>query len=152
MGAMSFTIHAAAPTDEDGLAVVFKDASLFNEQDRAHLLADPESLVLGEDAVREDRTRVAVDALGSIVGFASWSIANGVADLQDLFVRPEWMRRGVGRALVLDISERARARGCATLEVTANPGAAAFYEHVGFALVRLVETEFQPALRMRRSI
>jgi hypothetical protein len=40
--------------------------------------------------------------------------------------------------------------GFETLEVTANPHAMAFYEHMGFIECGVVETEFYAALRMRR--
>jgi hypothetical protein len=36
------------------------------------------------------------------------------------------------------------------LEVTANPHAMAFYEHMGFVATHLVDTQFYPAPRMRR--
>ncbi len=42
------------------------------------------------------------------------------------------MRRGIGEQLVLDISRRVGALGFETLEVTANPHAMGFYEHMGF--------------------
>ena len=62
------------PARADDLAAVrriFRDASLWNEGDRAALLAHPEHLVLAEDGSVEGRMRVAVDAGGAIVGFAT---------------------------------------------------------------------------------
>jgi hypothetical protein len=38
------------------------------------------------------------------------------------------------------------------LEVTANPHAMGFYEHMGFVADRIVDTEFYPAPRMFRQI
>ena len=94
--------------------------------------------------------RVAVDEHNVVVGFATYLIVHGVAELEDLFVEPQQMRRRIGEALVLDISMRVRQLGLETLEVTANPHAMAFYRHMGFEESHIVETEGYPASRMQR--
>ena len=62
-------------------------------------------------------------------------------ELEALFVDPDEMRRGAGRALV-----EAAGR---PLTVTANPNAVGFYERVGFVATGSVETLFGEALRMK---
>jgi len=62
------------------------------------------------------------------------------------------MRRGIGEALVVDLSARLKELDFETLEVTANPHAMLFYEHLGFVEARIVGTQFYPAPRMRRAI
>jgi len=62
------------------------------------------------------------------------------------------MRRGVGRALVLDTVAIARQQAFDMLGVTANPHAQEFYEHVGFIADGPVETEFYPGQRMHRNV
>ncbi|HVA08996.1 MAG TPA: GNAT family N-acetyltransferase [Acidimicrobiales bacterium] len=148
---MPFTIRAAALTDLEALQDVYLRSSLSNEGDRGHLLAHPEDTILAEDGVREERTRVAVDPDGTVVGFASFLITKGTAELEDLFVHPSCMRRGIGTALVRDIAQHVHEKGFATLEVTANPHAMAFYEHAGFTAGHMVETAYYPAPRMQRS-
>ena len=149
---VSFSIRDATLADMEALQGVFQRASLSNENDREPLLANPQWLVLSETGVRAGRVRAAVDERDVVLGFATYLITEGVAELEDLFVDPPQMRRRIGEALVRDISDRVRALGFGTLEVTANPHAMAFYEHMGFAAGRLVDTEFYPALRMRRPI
>jgi GNAT superfamily N-acetyltransferase len=61
--------------------------------DRDSLLAHPEHLVLEPDGLAEGRTYVAEEQ-GSLVGFATWAEAGGIAELEDLFVDPGWRRRG----------------------------------------------------------
>jgi len=137
-------IRVAVPADLDALRDLFRRSSLSNEDDRASLLAHPEALVFSGLAVDEGRTRVAV-ADGRIVGFATL-LADG--ELEDLFVDPDWMRRGIGRALVLDSVAAARAQGLKRIEVTANGQALPFYESVGFVLDGSVETAFGRGSRM----
>ena len=122
---MPVTLRPAVSSDMDMLSGVFRRASLSNEDDRGYLLAHPEVLELDGDRVREGRTIVAEDPSGSVVGFASYLISGDVIELEDLFVDPDSMRRGIGRRLVLAISAAARELGFDRLEVTANPHAMA---------------------------
>jgi len=149
-GDMSFSIRDATLTDMEALAGIFRRASLSNEGDTQPLLENPQWLALPDSGVREGRTRAAADEGGTVLGFATFVIVDGVAELEDLFVDPAQMRRRVGEALVRDISERVRSLGFDALEVTANPHALPFYEHMGFVAGGVVDTEFSPAPRMRR--
>ncbi|HUE08975.1 MAG TPA: GNAT family N-acetyltransferase [Acidimicrobiales bacterium] len=148
---MSISIRAAKLPDMEELQGVFQRASLSNEKDRVALLEHPEWLMLSDRGVLEGRMRVAVGDDDAVVGFATYLISDGVAELEDLFVDPPWMRRGVGQALVMDIAARLQELHFETVEVTANPHAMPFYEHLGFVEDRIVETQLYPAPRMRRS-
>ena len=147
----SFVIRDAGADDMAALSGVYRRSSLSNEGDRPNLLAHPETLEFSDLAVREGRTRAAV-AAGGVVGFASWLTAAVDFEIEDLFVEPEWMRRGIGRALVLDMIAIARGRGIGRVEVTANPHALAFYEKAGFVTYREVATMFGTAPRMRADV
>jgi GNAT superfamily N-acetyltransferase len=77
---------------------------------------------------------------GEAVGFAlysgtfsSWLCLPGLW-LEDLYVRPEHRRAGVGRALLAHVATIAEQRGCGRLEWTVlkwNSPAIAFYESLG---------------------
>lgn len=147
----TFVIRDAVPGDLAELRGVFRRSSLSNDGDRMNLLAHPDALELSDLAVRQGRTRTAV-ADDGIVGFATWLSTAGVIEIEDLFVDPEWMRRGIGRALVLDLIAIARGRGARRVEVTANQHALAFYEKAGFVVGYEVETRFGPAPRMHLEV
>ncbi len=147
---MRVAIRDADITDMDDLRRVFQRASLSNENDRGLLERHPERLVLSEEGVLEQRTRVAVADDGTVVGFGTYLISDGLAELEGLFVDPRWTRRGIGAALVLDISAHLDELRFKRLEVTANPHAMAFYEHLGFAVDGFVDTSGLPAPRMSR--
>lgn len=140
-------IRLGALADLSAATEVYRSASLFNAGDRDNLLAHPEYLILGPEGLAEGRTYVAEED-GSLVGFATWIEAPGTIELEDLFVRPGWMRRGIATALVNRIAEVLRARGVERLEVTANPHALGFYRAAGFLGCGVAETDFGAAPRM----
>lgn len=144
-------IRLATPAEIGVLRDVFRRASLANDGDRASLLTHPDALAFSGVAVHEERTRVAV-ADGRVVGFATLRINGSISELEDLFTDPDWMKRGIGRELVLDAVAIAREQGAHRLEVTANPHARHFYERVGFAHDGAVETRFGPGSRMHLDI
>ena len=134
---------------------VYRRASLSNAGDRDNLLAHPKYLILGPEGLAEGRTHVAEED-GSLVGFATWieTVVTSVVtiELEDLFVDPGYMRRGIAAALINRIVEVLRARGVERLEVTANPHALGFYRAVGFIDCGVAETEFGAAPRMELAI
>jgi GNAT superfamily N-acetyltransferase len=145
-------IRLGTPADLAGLADVYRRASLSNPGDRDRLLAHPEHLVLEPEGLAEGRTQVAEEG-GSVVGFATWAETDDGMELEDLFVDPKWMRRGIATALVNCIADVLRSRGADTLEVTASPDALGFYHAVGFVDIGVAETAFGSApqllLRLR---
>ena len=140
-------IRLGVPADYPAAAAVYRRASLSNAGDRTALLAHPEYLMLASEALAEGRTHVAVED-GSVVGFATWIEAGDGVELDDLFVDPNFRRRGIATALVVRIVDVLRARGVSCLEVTANPHALGFYRSVGFVDIGHAKTEFGTAPRM----
>jgi len=145
----TYEIRVASPADAGVLRELFWRSSFSNEGDRAAMLANRDAIVFDESALQEQRTRVALGDDGRIVGFSTVRRPEAdVAELEDLFVDPDCMRRGVGTELVHDLAATARASGIERFEVTANEHARAFYEAVGFVVDGVTDTRFAPALRM----
>jgi steroid delta-isomerase-like uncharacterized protein len=144
-------VRTAAAGDLAALRAVFRRASLDNAGDREVLLAHPEVLVWSGEAIAGGRVRVAVED-GALVGFATTVPVAGGLELEDLFVEPDRMRRGLGRRLVEDVLEIARADGVEHVWVTANPHAMAFYTAVGFVPDGTAPTRFGPAPRLRLDV
>jgi GNAT superfamily N-acetyltransferase len=142
-----FVIRLGTSADLAAAAGVYRRASLSNAGDRDRLLAHPEHLILGPEGLAEGRTYVA-EQDGAVVGFATWAEAAGTVELEDLFVDPGCMRRGIAAALVSRIAEVLRGRGAEYLEVTANPHALGFYRAAGFTGSGVVQTEFGAGHRM----
>ena len=148
----SFEIRWATVEDLPALRDVFRRSSWSNEGDRPLLTEHPEFLELADTAVREGRTRVAVDDTGAVVGFSSIVRRGDAFEVEDLFVDPDRMRHGIGLALVDDLVDLARTEGVARLEVDGNDHALAFYARAGFVALGRVALEHGEAIRMVRSV
>jgi GNAT superfamily N-acetyltransferase len=144
-------IRLGTPADLPAAAGVYRRASLSNAGDRDNLLAHPEHLILGPGGLAEGRTYVAEED-GAVVGFATWAQDGDTIELEDLFVDPDWRRRGIATALVARVVDVLRARGVRCLEVTANPHAQGFYSAAGFVDCGIAETDFGAAPRKRLTI
>src|SRR4051794_20178855 len=145
------SIRTATAADHDEVGEVRRRSSLSNEGDRANLLANPETLVLDGAALHEGLARVAVGD-DHVRGFTVTSSDDDALELEQLFVDPDWMRRGVGRALIADVVAAARQRGLTRISVTANVHALAFYEAVGFVVDGTVSTRFGETPHMRLDV
>lgn len=72
---------------------------------------------------------------GAIAGFHGVERTAKHPELMWLFVAPEFMGRGIGRALLDDAAAVARDLGAATLTIVADPNAQAFYVRAGARVV-----------------
>ena len=116
-------------------------------------LTECDALGVAREAIAAGRVRVAVGAAGELLGFSVVADgAAGVCELEDLFVDPDFMRQGVGRALVEDAAGRAGASGYREMTVVAAAHNFGFYGSVGFVPGEAVSTRFGPATQLRRRL
>jgi GNAT superfamily N-acetyltransferase len=94
-------------------------------------------LVVNEDHVVSQLTYVAVDENSNeLLGFYLLKeLGERDAELDMLFVAPQHIGEGVGRALLLDAQGEARRRGWKMLLIESDPCASSFYERQGAVLV-----------------
>jgi GNAT superfamily N-acetyltransferase len=76
------------------------------------------------------------EAEGAPIGWASLIPRGAVGWLEDLWVEPAWIGRGVGRMLFEHVKDRAGRLGAERLEWEAEPNAHGFYERMGGSYVR----------------
>jgi len=125
-----FRVWSGIPPDLPVLRDLYRRASLSSSGNVSALLAHPEVLLLTDEGIREGRSRVVTWACDRVVGFSTTLCAGGVVELEDLFVDPDWMRRGVGDRLVQDVLALAAREHVQRVEVTAIPRT--FYSRCGF--------------------
>lgn len=142
------TIRDAGPADAPAIAAIYNDAvvnttAIWNEHqvDAADRLA-----WLTERQGQGYPVLVAVDALGDVVGYASfgdWRAWDGYRNTVEhsVYVRVDQRGAGIGKALMLALIDRARAIGkhvmVAGIEA-GNIGSIRLHERLGFAQVGLL--------------
>ena len=147
-GLADLRIRLARPDERSELEDLQLRASLVIEEYYQQLEAAPDAIELPAEQI--ERKQVIVAELGNrIAGFAVVLADDDLAELDGLFVEPEYWRQGIGAALVDLAVHEARRQGLA-MTVIANPSARGFYERCGFALEGEAQTRFGPALRMSR--
>jgi ribosomal-protein-alanine N-acetyltransferase len=127
-----WSIRRAVPADLESILVVEQDCS-----EAPHWSRDLWLRALAEDqhAAPVRASFVAEDGDG-IAGFAVFSVAGGVAELESVAVRPSARRCGVGRGLCGQGMEWARSQGASAVELevrASSAGALALYRSLGFA-------------------
>lgn len=116
--------------------------------DTAELLARPDLVQVPVEHLSAE-TCIVAEIDGAPAGFATvLPRPDGEAELDGLFVHPTRQRLGLGRALVTEAAQLARAMGASTLHVIANEDALAFYRAVGFIQTGMAPTDLKPAPKM----
>ena len=127
-------------------------ASLVAPDYREDLAAHPEAVQLPASDVSDRRVRVAM-VEQRVGGFSVVTPVRGTScELDGLFVEPDLMRQGIGRALIDDVVERLQPIGVVRLDVVANPTAVEFYDKLGFERGEDAMTQFGPAFWMSLSL
>ena len=82
------------------------------------------------------------------IGFYTLLDKIGNAWIEDLWVLPEYIGKGIGKALFLHAFGIARQRGYQRLQLEADPNAVGFYEKIGMKRIgeRRSEVEGQPRI------
>jgi GNAT superfamily N-acetyltransferase len=146
-------VRDAAADERGALEALQRRASDVWEEYRAALVAHPNAIALAPELIAAGCVRVAVSDDGEVLGFSVLLAPRyGACELDGLFVEPEAMGGGVGRALIADAATRARAEGAMRISVIANPGAAGFYERLGFVAGEPATTRFGPAAWMHLAL
>jgi GNAT superfamily N-acetyltransferase len=139
-GLPPITIRLAQPSDVPAVYRMVRESAVEQggEQD---LCADPENLV--EDGFRLSPPRfecLLAEAAGQPAGIAlyywtysTWTSRRGVY-IEDLYVAPDFLRRGVARSLMIELAKIAAAAGCRQMRwlvLRENRSAVRFYESLG---------------------
>lgn len=129
-------IRAAEPVEADLLSDLALRSKAHWGYDEAFMHACREELTYTPEQVAGGVFRVLEDD-GEVRGFhALVKVSPTALELESMFVAPEHIGRGYGRALMEDALERARqTEHIERLVIQADPNAAAFYERAGARLI-----------------
>ncbi len=87
-------------------------------------------LTISTDFVADNQVFVA-EADGEVRGFYALCIDGAKAELEHMWVKPQYIGTGVGKELFLDAMDRASALSVREVEISADRNAAGFYERMG---------------------
>lgn len=101
-----------------------------------------DELTITPDFIANNEMYVAISG-EEIAGCGALVLSDSRAELEHMWIRPEHMGNGVGRALFQQIVERATQLNIAGLEISSDPNAEGFYEHMGATRVGEVRSEIE---------
>lgn len=131
-----------ASTDElESLSAIARAA-------KAHWGYPERWLILWEPELTYDASTLAAQDVfvvsdGAPLGVGAISVEGDDAEIEGLWVHPDAMGRGVGRALFDECVRRARAAGARRLVIDSDPHAVGFYERMGATRVGAVPTAIE---------
>ncbi|WP_420125922.1 GNAT family N-acetyltransferase [Longimicrobium sp.] len=128
---VGIAIRPARPGEAAALTAIAHAAKRHWGYPEAWIARWRDALTLAPAYVRDHIVVVAVDAADRPCGFYALVIEGAGATLDHLWVEPESMGRGLGRALLSHARETARTHGAARLEIDSDPHAEAFYRRMG---------------------
>jgi GNAT superfamily N-acetyltransferase len=141
-------IVRARPEDATRLTEIAFAAKRHWKYPEAWIESWREDLTINAEFLRDHETYVAmVD--NHLAGFYAFEHTRGKLELSQMWVLPEAMGRGVGRALFRHAVKRARALGFHALEIESDPNAEGFYLRMG---ARRVGSNFREVEKVRREL
>lgn len=132
---MTVTIRPGREDDYERLRAIAVEAKAHWGYDRDRVEKWARAGDFEPESLRARLVYVAV-AGGEPVGWAALIPRGEVGWLEDLWVEPAWIGRGLGRLLFEHAADRARELGARRLEWEAEPNAHGFYAHMGGRYVR----------------
>ena len=103
-------------------------------------------LTISPEFITNNQVYVAEQA-GEIQGFYALCINDTQAELDHMWVAPQFIGTGVGKELFLDAMERAAGLRIREVEISSDPNAAGFYERMGAKKIGEVDSEVEGQLR-----
>jgi N-acetylglutamate synthase-like GNAT family acetyltransferase len=106
-----------------------------------------DDLTITPEFIADHETFVAI-ADGEIAGCCALVVSGPMAELEHMWIKPEHMGAGVGRALFLHTTERARDLGLPALEISSDPNAEGFYQRMGATRTGDIHSEIEGTPRV----
>lgn len=124
---MQFTIRRARPQEAQALGAIACDAKASWGYSPSQIALWHDELVPTADSIGMRPTFVAERGDSVVAGFCQLVLGHPEAELEHLWVRPEFMGNGVGRALLAHAARFLASKGIAALAIDSEPRAEPFY-------------------------
>jgi ribosomal protein S18 acetylase RimI-like enzyme len=136
-------IREAKPSEAETLTKIAYAAKRYWGYPEAYIDLWADSLVYTPDRIKDTIVYAAV-LDDQVAGFCALipAEADGVYEMDGLWVKPEYIGQGVGRQLFKHATEMVQAKGGRELRLEADPNAVGFYKKMG--MVRIGESLSKP--------
>ena len=139
---MKIEIRRAQPDEADRLTALAHAAKRhwgYPESWIAHWKSD---LTITSEFISTNEVFVAL-AGKDIIGCSALVLSDSVAELEHMWISPEYMGKGVGRELLAQVTNRAANLDLRELEISADPNAEGFYRHMGAVRIGEIHSEIE---------
>ena len=139
---MKIEIRRARPDEADRLTALAHAAKRhwgYPESWIAHWKSD---LTITSEFISTNEVFVAL-AGKDIIGCSALVLGDSIAELEHMWINPEYMGKGVGRELLAQVTNRAANLDLRELEISADPNAEGFYRHMGAVRIGEIHSEIE---------
>jgi N-acetylglutamate synthase-like GNAT family acetyltransferase len=127
---MNIEIRRAQPNEAEVLTAIAHAAKRHWGYPEVWIEQWKPDLMITAEFIRDNEVFVAV-LNEQIAGCCALVLTDSLAEIEHMWMRPEHMSSGIGRALFEHAKRRAEERGAQVLELSADPNAEGFYARMG---------------------
>ena len=127
---MNVEIRRAHPNEAEVLTTIAHAAKRHWKYPEDWIAQWKLDLTITPEFMRDNEVFVAV-LNAQIVGCCALVLTDSLAEIEHMWLRPEYMGSGIGRALFTHATGRAKERGARILELSGDPNAEGFYARMG---------------------
>jgi N-acetylglutamate synthase-like GNAT family acetyltransferase len=144
---MRIEIRRALPEEADTLTEIAHAAKRHWKYPESWIQQWQTDLTVSAEFIRTHEV-FAATINGAIAGCCALVMTDSLAEVEHMWIRPEQMGNGVGRALFEHVRARAVERGANALELSADPNAEGFYERLGAKRIGEVSADMDEQARV----
>ena len=135
-------IEKAVPDDHEVLTAVTKKSKAYWGYSETQIELWSEFLTVTKNYIETQSVfKAAVD--DKIAGYYSFYPEDDYIKLDNLFVLPEYIGKGIGKMLLLDFLHRTKAAGANKIKLHSEPNSELFYAKYGFVKTGQIETSIK---------
>ena len=139
---MELHIRRAMPDEAEALTKIAHAAKRYWGYPENWIERWKADLTITPEFISKNEVYVAV-AGEEIVGCCAIVCGDLLAELEHMWIKPEHIGTGMGRALLLRVKERAVDLGVPALEISSDPNAEGFYQRMGAKRIGDVRSEIE---------
>jgi len=150
---MNIQIRRATPDEAETLTSIAHAAKRHWQYPEKWIRQWQGDLTISPEFIADNEVYVAIIG-GRIAGCCALVVSDSPAELEHMWIDPQQMGAGVGRALFEHARQRAKELGLAELELSADPHAEGFYQRMGAHRIGEISAEMdgQPRVLPRMKI